>query len=79
MSSKGQVVIPENIRKNLGLEAGARFVVVADKDAIFLKTVIRPSRDGFQKLLADARRKARRVGLKRHDIADATTAARRKR
>jgi AbrB family looped-hinge helix DNA binding protein len=34
MSSKGQVVVPEDIRKRLGLEAGLQFVVVAGKDAI---------------------------------------------
>lgn len=31
MSSKGQVVIPENIRKGLGLKTGSQFVVVSDK------------------------------------------------
>ncbi|HDN94572.1 MAG TPA: AbrB family transcriptional regulator, partial [Nitrospirae bacterium] len=28
MSSKGQIVIPEDIRKRLGLKPGAQFVVV---------------------------------------------------
>ena len=32
MSSKGQVVIPENIRKQLNLKAGTQFVVVGDKN-----------------------------------------------
>ena len=34
MSSKGQVVIPEQIRTQLDLEAGSRFVVVGDKDVV---------------------------------------------
>ena len=34
MSSKGQVVIPESIRKHLGLKAGAQFVVVGEKRSI---------------------------------------------
>jgi len=34
MSSKGQVVIPEEIRKKLGLESGSRFMVVGDKDVV---------------------------------------------
>ena len=37
MSSKGQVVIPENIRKQLNLKAGAQFVVVGEKDVVILK------------------------------------------
>ncbi len=32
LSSKGQVVIPEDIRKKLNLKTGTRFVVVGDKD-----------------------------------------------
>ena len=32
MSSKGQIVIPEEIRKRLNLKTGAQFVVVGDND-----------------------------------------------
>ena len=77
MSSKGQVVIPEAIRKRLGLEPGDQFVVVAGKGAVILKAIAAPSMDEFDELLADARRQARRAGLKRSDIADAVAAARR--
>ena len=41
MSSKGQVVIPEDIRKRLKLKSGSQFVVVGDKDIVILKTRIR--------------------------------------
>jgi AbrB family looped-hinge helix DNA binding protein len=37
MSSKGQVVIPESVRKALGLEVGAQFVVMGDGDTVVLK------------------------------------------
>ena len=70
MSSKGQVVIPENIRKRLGLEAGSQFVVVAGKDAIILKTISPPSMEEFDELLKNARRQARKAGMKRSDIKD---------
>jgi AbrB family looped-hinge helix DNA binding protein len=34
VSSKGQVVIPEDIRKRLKLKSGSRFVVVGKDDVI---------------------------------------------
>ena len=77
MSSKGQVVIPEAIRKRLGLEPGDQFVVVASKDAVILKAIVTPAMDEFDELLADARRQARRAGLKRSDVTDAVAATRR--
>jgi AbrB family looped-hinge helix DNA binding protein len=42
MPSKGQVVIPEDIRKRLGLETGWQFVVAAGKGAVILKTISSP-------------------------------------
>lgn len=71
MSSKGQVVIPENVRKRLGLKAGSQFVVVAGEDAVVLKPVTEPDMAEFGELLAEARRQARRAGVKRADIAKA--------
>ncbi|MGD9895492.1 MAG: AbrB/MazE/SpoVT family DNA-binding domain-containing protein [Candidatus Methylacidiphilaceae bacterium] len=37
LSTKGQVVIPEQIRKEFGFRAGDEFVVVAEDDLVFLK------------------------------------------
>jgi len=71
MSSKGQVVIPEAVRKRLGLKEGAKFVVVADKDVVVLKALGPPSMAEFDDLIAEARRQARKAGLKRSDVAAA--------
>lgn len=68
MSSKGQVVIPEEIRKRLDLKAGSQFVVVGDKDTVILKTISPPSLDDFDQLIAEARKQAAKAGLKRSDI-----------
>ena len=76
MSSKGQVVIPENVRKRLGLKAGSEFVVVAGDDAVILKPVTEPDMSQFDELLAEARRQARRVGLRKADITNAIRTAR---
>ena len=71
MSSKGQVVIPENIRKRLNLKAGAQFVVVGEKDVVILKNISPPSLDEFGALIAEARKKGRQAGIKKSDIDDA--------
>ena len=76
MSSKGQVVIPENIRKRLKLKAGDQFVVVGEKDVVILKAISPPSMKDFDGIIAEARRQARRYGMKRSDIAAAVAKVR---
>lgn len=68
MSSKGQVVIPEEIRKRLGFKTGSHFVVVGEKDTVILKAISPPSMKEFDALMSEARRQARRAGMKRSDI-----------
>jgi AbrB family looped-hinge helix DNA binding protein len=79
MSSKGQVVIPEDIRDRLGLKPGDQFVVMGDKDVVILKTLTAPSMSEFDSIIKDARSQAREAGLKRSDIYKATKKARKKR
>jgi AbrB family looped-hinge helix DNA binding protein len=69
MSSKGQVVIPEAIREEMGLETGAQFVVVGGRDAIILKSISKPALGQFAELLKTARKQARQAGMKKPDIA----------
>ncbi|MCP4288055.1 MAG: AbrB/MazE/SpoVT family DNA-binding domain-containing protein [Gammaproteobacteria bacterium] len=76
MSSKGQVVIPEDIRKRLGLKAGSQFIVVAGEDAVILKTISPPSMDEFDELVQKARRQARKAGIKQSDIKEAVAEVR---
>ena len=76
MSSKGQVVIPENIRKRLNLRAGAQFVVVGEKDVVILKSIAPPSLEEFNDLIAEARKKGKQAGIKKSDISDAILKAR---
>mgnify|MGYP001079692485 CR=1 FL=1 len=76
MSSKGQVVIPEEVRSALGLKAGAKFVVVGDGDVVILKMITPPSMAEFDELVAEARRQARQAGMKPSDVAAAIKAVR---
>ena len=77
LSSKGQVVIPEEIRARLGLKTGAQFVVVGDRDVIILKVLEPPVLSEFAALTATARRAARQAGLTRRDVTTAVTKVRR--
>ena len=58
MSSKGQVVIPEEIRDRLGLTAGTQFVVIGDNGVVILKTLAPPKMSELDELVA--RRDVRR-------------------
>jgi AbrB family looped-hinge helix DNA binding protein len=78
MSSKGQVVIPEAIRKKLGLKSGDQFIVTGNKDVVILKSISPPSLDEFDDLIAEARKQARNAGMKRSDIKAALTRVRNK-
>jgi len=78
LSSRGQVVIPEEIRERLGLEPGTQFVVLGEGDVVILKTILPPSMKEFDGLVSDARRAGKRVGLKHSDVQSAVQEARRK-
>ena len=79
MSSKGQVVIPEDVRRKLGLDAGTQFIVVGEDDVVILKRVKAPSMRDFDRLVRKARAQARAASLKRSDIASAVAEVRRRR
>ena len=76
MSSKGQVVIPESIRKQLDLKEGAQFLVVGEADVVILKMVTPPDMNEFDALIKQARQQAKEAGLKQKDIASAVAKAR---
>jgi AbrB family looped-hinge helix DNA binding protein len=76
MSSRGQVVIPEEIRKSLNLQTGTQFVVFCEKDVVIFKIISAPSMDEFDYLIRQARAKARKAGLGKADVKSATLKAR---
>jgi AbrB family looped-hinge helix DNA binding protein len=66
LSSKGQVVIPEEIRNDLGLSVEDQFVVIGEGDSVILKTIT-----PLKKLLSQARSAAKRAGIKSSDLKSA--------
>jgi len=76
MSSKGQVVIPESVRKQLNLQEGAQFVVVGNADVVILKVVVPPDMGEFDVLIQQARKQAKKAGLTQKDVEVAIAKAR---
>jgi len=68
MSSKGQVVIPEEIRTRLGLEPGTQFVVVGEGNVVILQAVVPPTYEEFEGLVSEARERAEAAGLTPADV-----------
>jgi len=79
MSSKGQIVIPEEIRQQLGLKAGTQFVVIGERDVVILKTLSPPAMSDFDDLIAKARKQARKAGLTRSKVRKAVSEEKRRR
>ena len=78
LSSKGQVVIPEEVRHRLGLKPGAQFVVVGDRDVVILKVIHKPDLAEFADIVGHARKAAKRAGVKRKDVDRAVKRVRRR-
>lgn len=77
MSSRGQVVIPLDIRENLGLKQGEKFIVVGKDDTIVLKKIGMPSFKSFDKILKKTQRFAKAKAITKADVKGAIERARR--
>lgn len=76
MSSRGQIVIPFDIREHLGLREGEKFVVVGEDDTIVLKKITMPSFKNFDKLLQKTQQFVKDKQLTKEDIDNAIKKAR---
>lgn len=59
MSSKGQIVIPQDVREELQVDEGTVFAVVGSRDTIILKKIATPSKEELIKSLGFFAKKAR--------------------
>ena len=74
MSSKGQVVIPQDIREEIEAYEGTIFAVVGSKDTIVLKKIQTPSKEelirDLKKIAIEGRKRAEKLGIKESDVPD---------
>lgn len=78
LSSRGQVVIPEDVRRRLGLSEGDQFLVIGQGDAVILKAITPPKIEDFQELLSQARSEARKTRIRKADLKPAIARVRRR-
>jgi len=63
-SMKGQVVIPESIRKRLHIIPGTKFATYGKKDIVILKKIKTPTVEDFEKLVDFGIKFAKEAGIK---------------
>lgn len=65
VSSKGQIVIPANVRKAASLKKGQRILAIAVNDTVVLKKILDKS---FEETMKPVWKKVRQMGLSEEDI-----------
>jgi AbrB family looped-hinge helix DNA binding protein len=60
MSSKGQVLIPSEFRRSLGLKPGTSLAVYTNGSALLLKPLENPRANAFENLLKESTREAKK-------------------
>jgi len=69
LSERGQIVIPNEMRKRMGLKEGTRFVVMGLDDTIVLRRLeLSEEKIRLKKLLEKSRKKAKNVGFTEKEI-----------
>lgn len=72
MSSKGQIVIPQDIRAEICASEGTMFAVVSGRDSIVLKKVAMPSKEDLicelKEIAKEGKKRLEARGIKEADI-----------
>jgi AbrB family looped-hinge helix DNA binding protein len=72
MSSKGQIVIPLDIREAIGAQEGTIFAVTNSEDAVVLKKMDMPSKDELmvqlKRIAVDGRIRLQKKGITEKDL-----------
>ncbi|MBS7623926.1 AbrB/MazE/SpoVT family DNA-binding domain-containing protein [Candidatus Bathyarchaeota archaeon] len=69
LSGKGQIVIPNEVRRHMGLKEGMRFLIVGLDDTIVLRKLeLSRERVRLKQLLEKSRARAEKVGFTEKEI-----------
>ena len=70
ISQKGQITIPRNLQRKMGIKKGDRFILVARGDNIMLKkspAIIKSIEDDFSDIIAISEHSLRKIWLNKED------------
>lgn len=79
LSTRGQVVIPNDIREKMKLEPGTKMIIIQEGDNILLKPIKTPRMSQFDKIIAIGDKARKELNLKENDIDQAIKNVRKKR
>ena len=78
-STRGQIVLPKNIREKIGIKSGDYFAVYSDGDTIFIRKIeMKKLKEMFEKTSEEIRKHAKEKGITKKMIDEAITDVRRK-
>ena len=67
-SPKGQIVIPQSIREELGIQPGTKFAVYGKNDTIIFRRISLPKKEDFERLVDFGTKFAKEKGITEKDI-----------
>lgn len=79
VSTKGQVVLPAEMRQKLDINVGDKLLVYCGEDSILIKKVSMPSKEEFESSIEKNMKMAKAAGLTEQDVLDAVKESRRER
>ena len=68
IGERGQLVIPQDIRENMGISKGDKFIIIERGDMIVLKKLNPPSNEEFEKMLTEGHSHAKKQNLNEQDM-----------
>jgi len=68
LSSKGQLVIPRDMRESMHLEPGDLFAIYGRDDELHLRKIKLPGKEEFEAIMEQGREEARRLNITREDV-----------
>ncbi|MDD5650337.1 MAG: AbrB/MazE/SpoVT family DNA-binding domain-containing protein [Candidatus Nanoarchaeia archaeon] len=68
LSSKGQIVIPQDIRKDMELKTGTPFAVIEQKGSILLKKIEMPKIKSWEEATKPFKEAAKKAGFNKNDL-----------